>query len=158
MQSPWQNLGQARWAQQKRVKRTVGVRGVKYTGRTWSTESTKQGPAMKWQSWSLHGSTLCPPHICYDCLDWSFCMTSNSGNEGVWLFCLLLGFPPTWLPCPVLIWVRVCVSLCYISLCYVSMIALRGLVFSEEKGRAVDLREQGGGERTRRSGGRGNCS
>jgi hypothetical protein len=43
---------------------------------------------LKWQSWGLHGSKLCPLHTCCGCLVWYFSGTTNSWRGNVFDYCL----------------------------------------------------------------------
>lgn len=100
------------------------------------------------QSQSMHGSMLGPPKIYNGCLAWhSVRLLTVEECWYLWLSCLFLRFfPPTWLPCSVLLWGPVP--------CYVQLICLGGLFFSKGNGGRMDLEWGRGG---RRGGGR-NCS
>ena len=103
IQSHSQSLGGAHRSHWRGGERIVGVRGVKITWRTQSTELSRAqrgSQSGRKQSQSLHRSALGALHIYYCCVVWLSCGTTNCGVEDVSdsFACSQDPMPPTWVP------------------------------------------------------------
>ena len=118
-----QSLGGAHRSHWRGGERIVGVRGVKITWRTQSTELSRAhrgSQRERKQSQNLHRSALGALHIYYCCVVWLSCGTTNSGVEGVSdsFACPQDPMPPTWVPQLALIQIFVpsLIASCYVVL------------------------------------------